>query len=341
MLVRLAALICALSVATAAAADPLFDTSRLRVGVGDRLALWDGSRARSLTAEAAARGLPLDYVQVWLTRGWRRSWLDPDELAAAARTGAVPVVVHYWFGGAISRERIEASRREWHASLRQMGRLLRGKHPVLVVLEPEFNVAPPPGETATLDWAGFAEELRAAAALVRREAPNARVGVCAGDFPGPPRLEGALGPVAADLDFLAFQEMRAATDPEVGREGYISVGRAARDYAGYLHRAFGKPVLLAYVAVSSRGRFTAGGWEREQAEALEDLARHANGLREAGVFGAVYLQLFDDPAHEGYFGAAERHFGLLRADGSPKPAFAVLRRLARGDPPRAAAPDPR
>lgn len=311
--------------------DALFAPSRLRIGVGDRLELWQTGKGRRLLDVAQARGLPLDYVQLWLTRGWSDSWVSPERLGELRDRGVVPVVVHYWFGDQISRERIEAQRKAWYTSLWRLSQRIRKAGPVLVVLEPEFNIDPPKGETAVLDWPGFAEELRAAAALIRREAPNARVGVCAGDFQGPPRLEGVLGPVADELDFLAFQEMRAATDPAAGRDGYGRVGRAAQAYAAYLQRAFGRPLLLAYVAVSSHG-----GWESRQAAALADLARHESALRRAGVFGAIYMQLVDDPKHEGYFGAAEKHFGLLRRDGTAKPALQVLRALAlRG---RAAAP---
>jgi len=45
------------------------------------------------------------------------------------------------------------------------------------------------------------------------------------------------------------------------------------------------------------------------------------------VFGLVYFQLRDDPNHSGFFGVAERSFGLLRADGSAKPALEAFREL--------------
>ena len=324
---RLLAAALILLAGTASADEDLFGTGRLRIGVGDRLVLWNVKPAIRTIEAAASRGILLDYVQLWLTPGWQDSWLDPLELREVERRGAVPVVTHYWFGDRSSRERFGAERNEWYASLWRMSQRIRGERPVLVVLEPEFNVKPPSGERSVMEWDGFADHLRAAALMIRSEAPNARVGVCPGDFPGPPRLERVLGPVADDLDFLAFQEMRARTDPESGRPGYLEVGRAAVDYAAYLQRAFGRPLLLAYVAVSSHG-----GWVREQAEALADVARHSSELRRAGVFGAIYFQLYDDPAHEGYFGAGEKHFGLLRPDGKPKRAFSVFRSLARRGP---------
>ncbi len=325
--ILLCAALLLLAAGVASADDDLFGTDRLRIGVGDRLKLWNLKPPVSTIDAAAARGVALDYVQMWLTPGWQDSWLDADGLRELWRRGATPVVTHYWFGDHISRERFAAQRNDWYASLWRLSQRVRGDGPVLVVLEPEFNVKPPAGERSVVAWPGFADHLRAAAMMIRSEAPNARVGVCPGDFPGPPRLERVLGPVADDLDFIAFQEMRAATDPDKGRPGYLDVGRAAAEYAGYLHRAFGRPVLVAYVAVSSHR-----GWGREQAEALADLARHSDELRRAGVFGAIYFQLFDDPEHEGYFGSAEKHFGLLRTNGKPKRAFSVFRSLAKRVP---------
>jgi hypothetical protein len=298
--------------------------ARLRVGLGDRAAVERDGRWTSTVAEARRLGLPLDLLEVWLPRGWEESWVHRKHLAELARQGVTPVLVHYFFGDAISRERVERERDAWTASLRRLGELARMDAPVLVVLEPEFNVHPPGGETAITDWPGFADDLRAAARMIRELAPNALVGTCPGDFPGAPNLEPMLGRVASDLDFLAFQEMRAATDPDVARPDYRRVARAALDYARYLQRAFGRPLLLGYVAVSSYG-----GWEEVQARALRELAASRGDLGEAGVFGLIYFQLFDDPAHTGYFGPAERFFGLVSADGREKPALDAFRQWLR------------
>ncbi len=302
----------------------LEDNSRLRIGIGDRVSLRRGKRWVATLAELDRLALRVDLLQMWLPRGWDESWIDRKQLKAMAARGITPVVVHYYFGDAISRQRVESQRKQWRASLRRMTRLLRMDAPVLVILEPEFNSAPPEGETAITSWPGFAEELREAAEMIRAQAPNVRVGTCPGDFPGTPNLEPVLGPVADDLDFLAFQEMRAVSDPDAQRSGYLSVGQAAVDYAGYLKRAFKRPILLGYVAVSSHG-----GWEEPQHDALRDLLAHRRALREAGVWGAIYFQLYDDPEHRGYFGAAERQFGLISSDGRSKPALEAFRALSR------------
>lgn len=302
----------------------------MRFGIGDRLTVLSGGEWVSLAERAATAGIRPDYLQVWLTRGWRTSWIPRERLQGLAARGVTPVFVHYFFGDEISRERVTEEREEWHASLRRMARVARHAGSALIVLEPEFNIEPPAGETAIVDWPGFADEIRTALRLIRAEAPHAKIGVCAGDF-YPDQNLGVLGTVAAELDFLAFQEMRGSTDPVHTRSGYLRVGWDSVRYARYLRERFGKPILLAYVAVSSHG-----GWEARQAEALRDLHDARGALREQGVFGMIYFQLQDDPEHAGYFGAAERRFGLIREDGSPKPAFYVFQTLIERPAPTSA-----
>jgi len=304
--------------------DELLAASRLKLGVGDRMQVRVGRRWISQPAEALEMDLDLDLFELWLPRGWKDDWVERSDLLDLAAKGITPVVVHYYFGDEISRERVETSSDEWFSSMWRMASLIRMDAPVLVVLEPEFNNAPPNGETAITSWPWFGDDLRSAAKMIRKVAPNALVGVCPGDFAGTPNLEAILGPVTNDLDFLAFQEMRASTDRSARRAGYLDVAGAAVDYARYLKRAFDLPILIAYVAVSSHG-----GWEQRQAETLRGFGRRRRALREAGVFGLVYFQLRDDPRHHGYFGAAERSFGLLRADGTAKPALTAFRALRR------------
>lgn len=303
-----------------AAREVLRVEGRLRTGIGSRLELERGGKWVPLYEEARRRGVAPDFLQLWLTRGWSDDWARHQQLVELARKGVVPVVVHYYYGDDISKERIEAQRKGWYESMWRMANLVRMPYPVLVILEPEWNNAPPKGETAVTDWPWFAKDLKAAAEMIRDVAPNALVGTCPGDFPGPPRLEAVLSEAADDLDFLAFQEMRAGTVPEAETDGYRDVAEAGVEFARYLHRAFGRPLLLGYLAFSSHG-----GWEDAQAKALRGLYERRRALQEAGVFGWIYFHLFDDPEHVGYFGPAERHFGLLRVDGSAKPAFEVFR----------------
>ncbi len=297
---------------------------RLLAGVGDRLWWWEPGRPPVFLPDQARRaGLPTDLVQIWLPRGWKESWVPARDLTRLAHSGSVPVVVEYFFDRGISRQRVRAQRDAWHRHLRRVADAVRGPAQVLVVLAPEFNDAPPPGETAITRWRGFNDELAAALRIFRERAPNARVGVCAGDFSPDRDLRLSVGAVAPKLDFIAFQEMRARGDRDARARGYLDVGGAALSYARYLRREFDRPVLLAYAAISSHG-----GWEAEQLDAVSSLVARAPELHAAGVFGAIWFQLRDDPEHTGYFGAAETGFGLLDARGRPKPAARIWAELA-------------
>jgi hypothetical protein len=296
---------------------------RLLAGVGDRLWWHESGETVFLPEEARRLGLPTDLFEIWLPRGWRASWIPQRDLRRLSRAGTIPVVVEYFFRDGISRERVVREREAWHRSLRRLANVVAIDAPVLVVLVPEFNDEPPHGETAITDWAGFSNEIASALAIFRERAPNARVGVCAGDFSPDRDLALPLGGISSQLDFLAFQEMRAVTEPSSNRPGYLSLGKAALEYARYLQDEFRLPVLLAYVAVSSHGR-----WNIRQRDALLDLARQREALRRAGVFGAIYFQSRDDPRASGYFREAERGFGLNRADGGEKPALRAWRRMS-------------
>jgi hypothetical protein len=56
---------------------------------------------------------------------------------------------------------------------------------------------------------------------------------------------------------------------------------------------------------------------------VRDIFRRLDEFRGAGVQGMIWRMLSDDPAFDtaNYHGHAERHWGLLHADGRPKPAF--------------------
>ncbi|MCP5067514.1 MAG: hypothetical protein GY946_13195 [bacterium] len=311
-----------------AAADPL------RIGIGDRIEIHRDGQVVSVRDEAKRLGLATDYLQIWLPRDWENDWLDQGALRALSQTGTTPVIAHWFFGDSISRERVESQRAAWHRSLARLARLIAIDAPVLVLLEPEFNNAPPEGETAITDWAGFSDEVREAVRILRHFAPNVQVGLCAGDFSPTRNLELSVAGVADELDFLAFQEMRAST--RHGQDA-LDLGAAALSYARYLRRAFGRPVFLGYVAVSSYG-----DWRLAQRDALRSLVRERTALEQAGVFGLVYFQLRDDPEHVGWFGAAEPFFGVLNAKGEPKPGLEPLRALGepRLEPSGSARSDP-
>ncbi len=298
---------------------PIKPESPLLLGVGDRVD-WFTHRVRRATwSSAKALGQPTDLLMIWLPRGWKSSWIPERRLKQLNKDGTIPVILHYYFEDRISQQAIERDRDSWHQSLRHMGKLLKDIHPVLIVLEPEFNDAPPAGETHTMQWPQLANELSVAIDIVREQAPHAMISVGAGDFSPTRNLEPVIWPLVHKLDFLAYQEMRADTDPDYRTADYLNVGDAAVEYAAYL-KQFGLPILLAYVALSSHG-----DWEQKQKTMLQQLRSKNDQLKQNGVFGVSYFQLFDDPQHQGYFKAAEKHFGLYTHDGTAKPAAEVFK----------------
>ncbi len=298
---------------------PIDPEAPILLGVGDRVDWFTHSVRRATWSSARALEQPTDLITIWLPRGWRASWIPKRRLKQLTEVGTIPVILHYYFEDRISQQAIERNRNGWHQSLRHMGEQLKDIHPVLIVLEPEFNDEPPPGETHTMQWPNLASELSMAIDIVREQAPHAMISVGAGDFSPTRNLEHVIWPIIHKLDFLAFQEMRADTDPDYRSVDYFNVGDAAVEYAAYL-KQFGLPILLAYVALSSHGN-----WENKQKTMLQQLRNKNDQLKQNGVFGVSYFQLFDDPQHQGYFKAAEKHFGLYTHDGTAKPAAEVFK----------------
>jgi len=90
-----------------------------------------------------------------------------------------------------------------------------------------------------------------------------------------------------------------------------------------------RPVLLAYLGVSSYDEDPAVDWERVQAKVWRDLANDIDRFRANGLFGVLAFAWYDDPVHRGYFGPAETRWGLVERTGRRKPAFHEFARLAR------------
>jgi len=292
----------------------------LKVGVGDRLLWYNNGKKQSTVQTLNYMDIYSDMLAIWLPRDWQKSWIDRKELDLMTQQDITPVFIHYFYGDIISKERILASQEDWLASIRRMAKLVKSDTPVLIVLEPEFNHDAPEGETSVLLWEGFSDHIEKGLRIIREEAPNALVAICPGDFSPARNLEISLGKIAPKLDFLAFQEMRATTDPDRSFFAYKDVGNAAVSYSKYLQDTFNKPILLAYIALSSYG-----GWEKKQAKMLYSVINDEQKLLNNGVFGALYFQLLDDPLHEGYFGKAEKNFGLIDLNGEPKPAAYVYK----------------
>ena len=289
--------------------------SGMLIGVGDRLRFnLEGDRGKGQLLHRWARnnGAPVNAQAIWLTRNWEEGWASREDLERMVAEGVVPVLILYYFAGDISRNYVIEHRQEWYFYLMKVAALAAIDAPVLIVLEPEFNDGTNAAGTVISNWPGFNEIVIDGIYLLRSMAPNLLVGICPGDF-GSEDLEPSIGEVVQYSDFVAFQEMRASTQPSETNAHYEDVTERALGYADYLYTTFDKPVLLAYAATS-----THDGWEQVQADVVDHLFEARGELKERGVFGILYFMLFDDPDHVGYFGPAEREFGLVKANGEPK-----------------------
>jgi hypothetical protein len=102
---------------------------------------------------------------------------------------------------------------------------------------------------------------------------------------------------------------------------YMSAVNTLVSGAAYLHKTFGKPTMIVDLALSS---YPAATYEERQKAMIAQLFERLPELKAAGVQGLIWRQLADDPSFDtsNYHGVAERYWGLLRADGSNKPALA-------------------
>ena len=300
---------------------------RLGLGIGDRLSWLKGGEEVYWHEKTRQDGIKMDYIEIWLTRGWEEDWASQEDLMRVADEGLVPVIMHYYFAEDISREYVENHLDDWYADLERLATQVNIGREVWIVLEPEFNDRPSSGTPIT-EWEGWNDAVIGAAEILKQGAPRSKVSVCPGDF-NQFDLELCLSRAAVELDFLSFQELRASTYYEPSSPGRLHVVDSAMRFSKYLRETFEKPVLLAYLGISTYKDGDPLGWEDEQAMVIKAMFDRSHELLANGVFGLVYFEYYDDPFHSGFFGEAEKYFGLMDKDGEPKPAWHIWRENSR------------
>ncbi len=262
--------------------------------------------------------LPATHFTHWYTRSTDWRWESAAPLLAATEAGLTPVISHWWFGDEISPEFVRDNRSAYLANISEkLVPLLQQLPDAIVLLEPEFNKR---GIEAWPHWDEVATE---AVEAIKRDAPHVRVGLVMGDwasFEDASALENIERAVAAS-DFVGFMLMTSAGNETADLNPVWSVRERVQRAAHALQQRWDKPLYFGYMALSS-----ADNWSQRQAEYLRQLIDYTPMLASYGVFGAGYFSLLDNPQQRGWFGAAENHFGLLRADSTDKPAAEVWRR---------------
>ncbi|HXG87428.1 MAG TPA: fibronectin type III domain-containing protein [Vicinamibacterales bacterium] len=295
---------------------------------------------------ATSRGLALSYGSFWVG-SWTQKYgwgYAQDQMRAAAARNVTPVI-HWWYwGDDISptcvergcfdgRQGVQKDKATWYRMTAELSQLIAqtmGNREVVVIVETEFNK----GGIET--YPPFDQYLSDQAAILHQRG-NVKVVVGFGNWGREnwSRFSRSIG----SADYLGAQLLRSSLRDGSYGDAVGSIISSAR----YLQGAFGKPTFITDLALSS---YPTSNFEQVQANVFANLFSRMNELKDAGVRGVIYRMMMDDPGFDtaNYHGEAERHWGLLRADGSEKPAFsqfvAGLRREQSGTPAPTANPAP-
>jgi hypothetical protein len=277
-------------------------------------------RARNL-------GMPVAYGNVWAG-----AWNQPEkygwggiktQLKAAQSAQVVPVIHWYYWGDDISPACVEngchstyhggvdKNKATWYRMSRELAALTAevfGRNSgAIVVLETEFN------KKGIGRYEPFDGYLAEHAQIFHEQGLKVVIGFGNWDRHLWPNFDRAIA--AADmLGVMALQSsVRDSSTYMSGAEMLLSAAR-------YNQRTFGKPSFVSDFAFSS---FPDESYELSQDAVIRDIFRRMDEFRAAGVRGFVWRMLFDDPKFSlaNYHKEAERHWGLINADGTPKLAF--------------------
>jgi hypothetical protein len=186
-------------------------------------------------------------------------------------------------------------------------------------LENEFNI---PNVHALIGWrvgvwtpAFMDRVMQVLAGAVHREAPGAEVMISITPLAvyesGIERMNRLI-----DYDTIGVHTYPVGFIPDLGLTDRIKDQIARAQRAGE-----GRPVLILETGLHTE----VPPWtERLQADYLEAVSKAS---REAGAQGIFFYQYLDNPEEAG----REAHFGLFRADRSPKEAWARYQSIIRGD----------
>jgi hypothetical protein len=276
---------------------------------------------------AQSKGLPMSYGTFWVG-SWnqRYGWGYVETQLRTAKTLGVTPVVHWWYwGDDISpacvengcedkRQRVHKDKATWYRMSNELAERIErfaGEGGAIVILETEFN------KNGIETHEPFDRYLADHVKIFHGKR-NIKVGLSFGNWG---RAQwGNFRQAIAESDLLGTQLLQSSV-----RDASTYLGAVDALIAGarYLQKEFDKPSLVTDLALSS---FPASTYESQQAAVITELFARLPDLKAAGVTGLIWRHISDDPKFDtsNYHGAAERHWGLLRADGSAKPAFAPL-----------------
>lgn len=277
---------------------------------------------------AQAHGLPFTYGTFWIG-SWTQRWgwgNTQQKLRTAAANNITPVINWWYWGDDISPQCVEQGcwdarqgvwkdKATWYRMTDELARTIAmtmGGRETVVVIETEFN------KGGIENYEPFDGYLAEQAAILRAHGANIRVVLGFGNWGRESwsRFDRAI----AASDLMGVQLMRSSIRDAATYGHAISTLVSS---VQYLRSAFAKPSIVTDLALSS---FPTAGYEGVQAQVVAELFARMPELKSAGVQAVLYRMVVDDPSFDtsNYHGEAERHWGLLRADGSQKPAFSVF-----------------
>ena len=298
-----------------------------------KTAIRFGVDSRSIDL-ARHKGIDVSFGTIWVG-AWtaKHGWSSAERELRNARGLRVTPVINWWYwGDDISprciedgcvdrRHGVRKDRVEWYRLSDELSQVIErtmGQRETIVVLETEFN------KGGIEDYDAFDGELARVAGILRRRG-NVKIVVAFGNWGREkwPRFDRAV----AASDFVGTQLLRSSVRDQAV---YNQSVETLLDGVQFLQRHFGKPSLVVDLAISS---YPAATHEAQQSQVARELGARMADLRAAGVRGILYRMMADDPTFDtsNYHGVAERHWGLLRADGSEKPAFAAFAATVRAE----------
>jgi hypothetical protein len=260
----------------------------------------------------------VNSISIWITKKWEENWYPVKTINNFIKRGYTPIFIFYWFGDNISPKYVTKNKKNYLKTVKRFSKFLKSiKGKKIIILNPEFN------ENNISKYENF-DFLQAESILeIKKTVKNTKIGICFGDFGNYKKIWDKsswdydtknIDYSARVSDFIAFQEMRGIT--KNSKEEISDTPERALAFSVYLHKKYNKPTFLAYLAISSY-----------KANILQkNIIKRFNKLlpvfkESADLIGINYFNYIDNPIHKGYFGIAEKYWGLKTADGKEKPSF--------------------
>jgi hypothetical protein len=273
---------------------------------------------------AVDRGLTISYGSMW-AGAWNQRWgWDgiATQLRAAKASHVIPVIQWWYWGDDISpaaveqgvwdaRQGVQKDKATWYRMSNELADLvvqtLGPGSTAVVVVETEFN------KQGIETYEPFDGYLADQAKIFHDRGLS--VVVSFGNWGQ--SYWATFDRAAAAADMLGAMVLQSSIHEA---STYLSGADMLIAQASQLQAMFHKPCFVTDFAFSS---YPEPSYAYQQDTMVKEIFAKLSELKAAGVRGMVWRMLSDDPTFDtsNYHGMAERSWGLLHADGTPKLAF--------------------